>query len=268
MKKVPMILFSLASLVAVTEALSSEKDKPKPPEQAVQASFKRLVFEDRFHDFQINGGRWYDHWWWDNPPYGGKYERLPNGQGLRITNGSIINHPSARRPDGSIIPFGTEYKFGYFEAKMRFSSKDNVADNWGAFWLEGKPHVEQTKAAYDEKGVERFCEIDIFEGWGRNTFHGAQISWTHPPGGDYKMEQNPNHTTRVDVDPLDGEWHIFGLLWEKGRVAWYLDNKLVATFNSFPICDAQAMTIVVSAQSHAKPPNSQTTDVAWVRVWK
>jgi hypothetical protein len=240
-----------------------------PPTQAAKEGFTQLIFNDEFRsiNFESNNRIWFTESWLD-PSFDGRkfgsYKLLPDG-GLRMTINpgnpqmgiGIVNHPPNH------IPFGPDYIFGYFEARMRFSGTD-VANSWGTFWLESKKYIENTDS--DANGNEAWCELDVFEADGHYTSVTTEHSWTKSAGGAQKNSQNINAVQTLSIDPLDGNWHTFGLLWKQDYVAWYIDDMKVADFVSYPICNTHPMTLLVGAQDHIG--DSQTTDVSWVRVWQ
>jgi hypothetical protein len=226
-----------------------------------------LVFSESFLESIDLSNTGQNERWFTKAPWGtesgqqtGTYSLLPDG-GLRITTRSatsIINHPE------NAAAWGPEYLFGYFEARLRFSSTSDVKNSWGAFWLMSKPFFEKADGS---PGLRRWCELDVFEAAGHNVAVVTVHSWTWPNGGRMVDQKNDNsYHGGLATDPIDGEWHTFGALWQKTKISWYIDNELIATSSSLPICDVQPLIMIVGAQTHSS--DSQTTDIAWVHLWQ
>lgn len=243
---------------------------PTPPPQAIAAGFKNLVFNDEFSVDSFTSAAT-TRLWWESfhffPPPVGVIEMLPGGGGVRLTTPGksphthLVNHPV------NDAPYGDGYLFGYFEARMRFlpGANADVANSWGAFWLFSKPAIENKVS--DANGNRSWCEIDVAEMYRHGQLNTTIHSWYQPNGGTPQDTFNPVHLNVVNGDPIDGNWHTFGLLWQPGVVTWYMDNVQVATYaHSYAVCNTQAMTPIFSVQSLAD--DSQIADVDWIRIWK
>lgn len=240
------------------------------PPQALAYGFNNLVFNDEFSVDSFTPAATTRRWWnnfWFFPPAVGTSALLSGGGVVRITspgtspNTHLVNHPV------NAAAYGPDYLFGYFEARMRFlpGTGGDVVNSWGAFWLLSKPAIENRVS--DANGNKSWCEIDVAEMFGHNLLNTTIHSWYQPSGGTMQNTLNPNHLNNVPNDPIDGNWHTFGVLWRRGVVTWYMDNMQVATYrHSFSVCNTQPMTIVLSAQTLTS--DSQITDVDWVRVWR
>jgi hypothetical protein len=244
---------------------------PTAPPQAAAYGFSTLVFNENFSTDTFTPAATTRRWWnnfWFFPPAVGTSVMLPEGGVVRMTtpgylpNTHLVNHPV------NTAAYGPDYLFGYFEARMRFlpGADSNVGYSWGAFWLLSKPAIENRVS--DANGNKSWCEIDVAEMFGPYMLNTTIHSWYQPSGETMQNTQNPNHLSNVLNNPIDGNWHTFGVLWRKGVVTWYMDNVQVATYrHSFSVCNTQPMTIVLSAQTLAAW-HSQITDVDWVRVWR
>jgi glycosyl hydrolase family 16 len=242
---------------------------PAAPPQATAAGFSSLVFDDEFTVDSFTSAAatrlWWDNFWFF-PPVVGSSAMLSGFDVARLTtpgttpNTHLINHPV------STAPWGANTVFGYFEARMRFlpGTGGDVANSWGAFWLFSKAAIENQVT--DANGNKTWCEIDVAEMFGHGLLNTTIHSWYQPSGGTPQDTFNPNHLNTVTGDPIDGNWHTFGVLWQTGVVTWYMDNVQVATYaHAYSVCNTQPMTLVVSSQSLTG--DSQIADVDWVRVW-
>jgi Ca2+-binding RTX toxin-like protein len=94
--------------------------------------------------------------------------------------------------------------YGYFEARIFLPGSNGQISNWPAFWLNGE------NWPYDG-------ELDVMEG-----LEGSAAYHFHSPSG------GPGSAVAGDFTG----WHIFGALWEPGKVSYYYDNQLVGTITS------------------------------------
>lgn len=245
-----------------------------PPSQAVSAGFTTLSFDEefstRFDSSQTDPTAIWSKGFWFGLPDKGTFTILPGG-GLRIVNAPpsccsvAVAHPFKKGVIG-----GPSFLYGYFEARMRFSAvTSTVNDSWATFWMESKNYLEQTDGF---PGTQHWCELDVFEALHHFRADTAQHSWTKHPGQAQTSRSNPASLHAVPNDPLDGNYHVFGVLRTNGSVSWYMDNILIDSFASFPICNTDPLVLIVGAQAHRPPVaafrSQQTTDIAWVRVWQ
>lgn len=170
----------------------------------------------------------------------------------------------------------TKYKFsfGRIEARVKIPKGKGF---WPAFWMFGDNPV--------------YNEIDIFEFWDNNTTdHHMNLHYDRDGDGD------PNHCSEhySGVD-YSTDFHIFTLIWDWDRIAWYVDGSLkrfVARYkNSISqevICDlppgiyidrsvypVDPMMIILNTaiQSGSSAPNAATQfpnqlEVDWVRYYQ
>ena len=264
------ILRVMAAALGLLDCDQGQAQTPTAPPQASAVGFTSLVFNDEFSVDSFTSAATTRLWWdnfWFFPPAVGTSEMLSGGGIVRLTTPGtsphthLINHPV------NTSPYGPDYLFGYFEARMRFlpGTGGDVVNSWGAFWLLSKPGIEDNIS--DANGNKAWCEIDIAEMFGHNLLNTTIHSWYQPSGESPQDTLNPAHLNYVTIDPIDGEWHTFGVLWQSGIVTWYLDNVQVATYeHTFSVCNTQPMTLVLSSQSLTS--DSQITDVDWVRIWQ
>ncbi|GIF01912.1 glycoside hydrolase family 16 protein [Paractinoplanes rishiriensis] len=87
---------------------------------------------------------------------------------------------------------------------------------WPCFWMLGQN--------IDETGWPACGEIDVMENFGTDphAVHGT----IHGPG--YAGEHGRTHAHRSGAD-LTEDFHVYAVLWEPGRITWYLDDAEYAT---------------------------------------
>ena len=267
MKTVPIFL-----LLALTCAAQAQTAPP----QATTNRFTKLAFTQSFPTApDVSGNDWAQGEVWSaefpwSPPYPvptQMYQPLPEGgPGVRILGGAaLINHPSTH------AAWGPAYLTGYWEVKARFRGSDGGADSFGSVMLMAKEHYENADAGLMwTNAIEEWCEIDAFEAWGHNSAVVSVIDWIWPVGASGPIHASinaNNYNTGLSIDPIDGNWHIFGLLKLVGSLSWYIDNVLIATAPTPAVCDRQHPVLSIEAGSHSGR-TTQTTDVDWVNIWQ
>ena len=162
-----------------------------------------------------------------------------------ITSGSL-------RPES---PAKWGHKYGYYEAKIMSPFGQAV---WPAFWL------LPTDNSWPP-------EIDVMEIVGSkpnktlNTFF-----WKDSSGNTAKDSGTYTHN-----DNLSNDWHVYGLNWQKDRLEWYLDGKLIREVSSANV-PKQPMHIVLNlaiggtlpGQPDRTTPATLQMLVDYVRVYK
>lgn len=116
---------------------------------------------------------------------------------------------------------GKTWRYGYFEARMRFEQQPYSDDwsglaSWASFWL-------TSPTAWLGPAGAKFCEVDIFEQLaGPDVLAGTVHEWTQ---GTATGHVYTRHDRKVPGG-LDG-WHTFGLRWTPGELEWFLDDEFV-----------------------------------------
>ncbi len=259
----------------------SPPSTPAVPSPAAQADFNRLSFHDDFTslasiDVTATGKTGYR--WYTDTPFGWK-DPLPH---LSLTGQGLLIRPQAGRYNNgtwsisTVSPttgVGTGFRFGYFEARMRFDPKLALGKKgWPSFWAMSRPRV------VDDSTI-RYAEIDFFESTDNGTrFNASLHDWQ--PSGIRQFHDTMNTATHELAQRFDAhQWHVFGCLWKPGSVSWYLDNHHLLTqrysstgvplpnaenhpSGTYSITDAhEQMVILGSAQGWP-------IEVDWVRIWQ
>ncbi|MEZ2144651.1 family 16 glycosylhydrolase [Bradyrhizobium sp. DN5] len=239
------------TLMALSVAASAQ---PAPPQQAVRAGFTRLIFNDDFLTLDLSADGEGDHAWYNNLWYQAPSERdrfrLEGGiltlatRDDRVNMTSIVTvpHKNGRR---------TIFGHGYFEARLKWPSDPN---NFAAFWLFSDAHARGTDG-------DHWCEIDIYESFKDDLYLGTVHEWRPK-----RSTPNPNNYHRLSAPIAVNQWNIYGLLWEKGKVTWYLNNVEQMSATTPEICEAQKLFLILSAQKRGGKAD-QTLSVDWVRVF-
>ena len=132
---------------------------------------------------------------------------------------------------------------GYFEVRMKINAANGI-DN--AFWL--------TSSAF---------EIDIAEVF----FPNKIMTTLH----DFKKKQDHSSSELINGKDLSSDFHVYGLLWESGKLTWYFDDNPIAS-QACSVCAApaglQVSSAVVKWERPHKGPDNTEMIVDWVRVFR
>jgi hypothetical protein len=186
----------------------------------VDASYK-LIFYEEFTADALRTDRWTPNWLGCpkciTPPvnvsrefaaYDPAQVRVSNGKlRLRVKSSPVtINSRTYPYRSGMVQSHGKmEFTYGYFEARIRLpaSGVTNKIANWPAWWIDG--HKWPTDG-----------EVDVVEG-----LEGAACYHFHSSAG------SPGGCS---AKTFTG-WHVYGALWEPGKLTYYYDGKVVGTID-------------------------------------
>ena len=107
-----------------------------------------------------------------------------------------------------------KFSYGYAEARMRLPNGRGL---WPAFWLLNGYYVGEQP------------EIDIIEARGGVPDRISHNFYTSNGG------LNPSDGESVHPDPVQGyqaDFHVYGVRWRPGRIDWYIDRKIVHTYET------------------------------------
>ncbi len=239
---------------------------------APQTVFKTLVVNDNFSNFALNDPDRKPIAWWQYP-HAFFANWKPRGELIGVQNGTLTltAEPPADATGGTATIIQTLspklsqglFLYGYFEARLRFDPNGKSFPSWwlmspvsSAFATAGKKTVGDPAA--------NFCEIDIMETFypKPGTYQGTVHDWERG----YETH-NANAVIKLPAGTDLSAWNTFGLLWRPGKLSWYVNNRLVSTAPSPPICDKQKLSLVLSEL--ARPgAGTQKLEVAWVHVYQ
>ncbi len=150
---------------------------------------------------------------------------------------------------------------------------DVVPGAWPGIWMLPEEGPKRTDF-YD--GQEDAGELDIFEGQGDQParFFGTIHRWNDQK----ELASNSRSNSFWLPSGTDmSQFHTYGLLWDKGRMTWFFDDKPLHSETPYPIFDRQSYFLVLTMQEGANwkssdmtgvRTNSMKMDVDWVRVWQ
>ncbi len=170
---------------------------------------------------------------------------------------------------------GNSFRYGYFEARLRFDpTKGPEAEGFPAWWGFSVSHSNGSNNA-------KWGEIDFFEAYtGKfKPYNGMYYGTVHETYGDKKNYPNSNNSTKLPADTKFNEWHLYGCLWEPGKIRWYFDNRLLTTVTysatssptpntthpvgTFSILDSEYLQLVLGTAKKNWP-----LEIDWVKVWQ
>ncbi len=253
---------------------------PKPPPPAAQAGYSRLTLSDEFTSsstVDVAGTGKPGFTWYTDQPFGWPAPRAE----VKVANSTLTILP---RADDSInwslstvspkTNAGQGFTFAYFEARMRFSNPPQPKTRgWPSFWSIGRKMVVQ-------RAHIRYAELDFFEVADNNSFIGSVHDWSPKAGTDFQFNDSMNRATARDPHKYDfTPWHVFGCLWQPGRVRWYLDDKQLIEqryslsgvpvpnaeghpVGTYSILDQEQMMVILGTAKN------WPLQVDWVRVWQ
>ena len=176
---------------------------------------------------------------------------------MEYTTGHIVTYDKWRQ------------KYGYFEARVKLPTARGL---WPAFWMmpdrgpEGGPEGWRRESTSDGG-----MEIDILEhltewGPGRNN---VALHWDG-----YGKNHQSWGTSNIYYGPTPDGWHNFGVLWEPGKLTWYIDgikkaeyeNERVSSIPSYLLVNLQMGGWATKDVDEAKLPDYYQID--YVRAWQ
>ena len=270
--RIVLVLCSALALSLIARAEISA-GPVTPPAQAAKAGFTKLGFDEEFSGpldigYGKSGHKWNAGLWWQPIPPQSAFSVANNV--LTITAGQSKNADPAKSADLCTqyhdASGGKYFLGGYFEARL-------FCTDWSAFWLfcADRPQVygQLVKAANSATWTN---EIDIIEtdpGSPTRAFCTLHAN-SSGDGGVVDRINSPHAFARPS--PLIGTWHIYGLLWTREGLSWYIDNIKVASSPPF-VSTWQPVQLILTAApggvngsaSSLLPP---VTQVSWVRVWE
>ena len=257
----------------VYEALEEE------PEKDIYIPGRALVWEDNFDGSKIDANSWYE----EIADNRRGFER-GDGQGAFVANGNLnlrILREYQYKADeprsnwsGEVLHSVKQFKYGYFEAKMKCPEK---VGGWGAFWAFGA-NCNEYPAKGTNTGIPwpKCGELDIVE-FNGNAQSNANIHYDAGNGEDTGVDGKA-----IFLQSDINDWHLYGMEWTPETITFYRDRVPGKTFNvsGFEVDGYNAFTLpmhllfslqpVISGNSKYYPANDTNVIdmiVDWVRVY-
>jgi beta-glucanase (GH16 family) len=158
--------------------------------------------------------------------------------------------------------------YGYFEAKLKLPSARGL---WPAFWMmpdrgpvDGDVHM---RSSTNVDGME-FDIMEYLTEWGAGRYNIA----THWDG--YGADHKHWGNSSTYFGPTKDNWHTFGLLWEPGKLTFYVDGIKKADYASDRVGSVPAYFILNTQMGGWATSNVDDTklpdylQVDYVRAWQ
>lgn len=191
---------------------------PPPPAATPIPQGYRLVWEDAFSGSALDPSKWV-------VKTGARRQAINSAEAVSVKDGALVittYTEGGTHYTGFLESAGKyEPRYGYMEARIRFQSSPG---EWGAFWVQsptmGKPVGDPATAG---------TEIDVVEhrahsGTGGD-LTGSYVMNLHWDGygADHKSIGGSGRPA-AGQPSLQGEWHVYGLLWTADGYIFYLDG--------------------------------------------
>jgi beta-glucanase (GH16 family) len=192
-----------APLFAATPDLGCKATAP------IDASYK-LVFDDEFDGKSIDTQKWQV---LSSSTMTGAYATNEFVPGNAAVSGGLLRlaatrgSPSGRPYSVAFVFTRQTFLYGYWETRAKMPEKGTGL--WPAFWMNDKGH---------------YPEIDVFEWLGNQ----PNQQWTtYHPTNDLLLTQGIGLGAAIAGPDYSSDFHIYGMLWQPGCIAWFIDGKPV-----------------------------------------
>ena len=221
---------------AVFATVPVPKEGMTPPSQAAGYT---LVYASDFNSLDISQnwtGQFHD---WYNSEYGALKPVSSARTSISNAGLSLDWLGGDGTNDSAVATFdvggrtGRAFRYGYFEAQMKWSP---AAGAWPAFWLLSLDSATSNG---------QWGELDAFEGQGLQPamFFGTVHNWTAVNGGRTQTQNLPNYFS-LGVANDYSQWHKYGVLWQPGSITWYYDGNPILTAPEPSIMNSQDVEMI------------------------
>jgi len=260
--------------VAPPPPVVAENDVETTPES--QAANWELTLDDSFNTL-LDEGRWRREWPCQNGDltcfFNGRYEAVYLAPNVTVTDSNVVIETKRQAytnwdkkeyafSSGVVTTAGGRFaqRYGYYEVRMKPAS---TPGNDPAFWLaalNGWPP-----------------EVDIAEIPG--AYGGKQCGQSlHAGPNDVAKSEGTLRATDIGISNFNDAYHTYGLLWERGKLVWFVDGKETRRITNNPNVPDEPLFVLLSDEIRRDNgewfgnPDAGTyparTLVDWVRVWK
>ncbi len=240
------------------------------------------TLDENFEGDSLNTKLWTPRFPWDGPQPGQLQRYAP--ENVTVKNGRLVikaeklaghenNDSSLGRREytsGLVQSFDKwTQRYGYFEARVKLPTARGL---WPAFWMMPDRGRDSGLDTWKRRDTGNGAmEIDILEhlcewGPGRNN---VAVHWDGY-GSDHKQWGS----THVYFGPTPDGWHNFGLLWEPGKLTWFIDGKKVIEWENERVSDVASylkLNIQMGGWAAKDVDLSKLPDVMeveFVRAWQ
>ena len=198
-------------------------------------------------------------------------KQLDNWDGSHMTGDGVKGELGGRKYLTSVVTTYDKFAqcYGYFEAKLKPST---VTGMWPAFWM--MPDRGKDAGVWYKRGdtANGGMEFDIWEFLTRfGPFrYNVALHWDG-----YEKNHKSVGSDRVYCRPDKDGWITAGFLWQPGKVTWYANGQVVASWTNDRVSKLPAYLMFTfptggwgtrGIEDESKLPD--TFCVKYVRVWQ
>lgn len=235
-----------------------------------------------FDGDRLDAKVWSHETWWNglleaqDQAYSPSMTTVQNGRlTIRFEKRTIHQNDDPKLPTR---PYATGYicsfnkwtqRYGYIEARIKVPTARGL---WPAFWMmpDRGPSAGPEGWKREDTHVDGM-EVDIMEiltEWGRGQ-NNVAVHWNG-----YDKDHKTWGSQNTFFGPTSDEFHAFGLLWEPGKLTWYIDGIPKASLESqrvgstpcYLILNIQSGNWATKNVDLSKLPDKMEVD--YVRAWQ
>ncbi|WP_242354336.1 MULTISPECIES: glycoside hydrolase family 16 protein [unclassified Anaeromyxobacter] len=280
---IPVALAMLAAACGLTPPPEPPRQQPTAPPTEVPANTNpdalpppgyRLVWQDEFEGSAL-GSAW-------SALSAPRLDAIATPDAAQVHDGLLTlttyTDASGKHHTGFLSTQGTvEMTYGYFEARIRFNDSPG---EWCAFWIDsptnGDPMGDPGKAGVEIDVVEHRATDD--HGWtALKDMSAMNLNWDRTASS----RQNVQKVVSLPGNaPIQGEWHVFGVMWTETGYTFYVDGLPAWTTAAAlshrseylqltcEVADASWAGYVPAGGYGSRVTSTTRMDVDWVRVWQ
>ncbi|MGE9296692.1 MAG: glycoside hydrolase family 16 protein [Puniceicoccales bacterium] len=162
--------------------------------------------------------------------------------------------------------------YGYFEMRAKLPTARGVGPLFMLIPDRGEPlnlHLRRTSHDLNGQGMEMKIMHHLTE-WGAGRMS-VGANWGGPAGTHIPMNWGSRY---VYYGPTESGWHTYGMLWEKDRLAWYVDGIKKAEWRSQTMANVQSSLGVYLKMGHYSTQDVDEAalpdfwEIDYIRVWQ
>ena len=197
----------------------------------------KMTFDEEFDGNTIDATKWniLGENYWDKQSHFSKDNVILGGGLVRLRFEKKRGHQNDDPKHQRVTDYATGYldtygkwtqRYGYFESRVKLPTAPGL---WPAFWMMPDRGVDvgpQWKRQDTGNGGMEFDIMEHLTRWGPNRMNIAM----HWDG--YGKEHKSRGTDRVYFQPDKDGFVAFGLLWEPGKLVWYVNGAEAARWEN------------------------------------
>lgn len=245
-----------------------------PTQRALPPPSYVLVWQDEFDGNALDPGRW-------GALSGTRRDAVATPEAAEVHDGELVITTFTRNGvhyDGFLSTEGRfQAQYGYYEARIRFSDSPG---SWCSFWLTA-PTIGNPLGDPAHAGVE----IDVVEhratdqgGWDAlKDMVALNLNWD---GYDEHKKTEQRVTALPNGAPVQGTWHVYGVLWTDAGYTFYVDGMTLWTVDApvsrrpehlmltCEVDDGSWAGYVPNGGYGSREASHTRMEVDWVRAWQ